>query len=56
MSNILFFLCLFNLASAAFPKIVWVYWSSGFEDAPDVTKMCLKNMHHYLDGTGWEIR
>lgn len=56
---ILILLCLQNTScldfAARLPKVLWVYWDSGFENAPQVIKLSLKNMHSKLAGTGWRI-
>ena len=30
-----------------FPRILWVHWNSGYENAPFWTQLCRNNMEHY---------
>lgn len=39
-----------------FPKIVWVYWNTGFEHAPLLYQLTLKNTQAQLKDGGWDIR
>lgn len=33
--------------NSIFPRILWVHWNSGYENAPFWTQLCLNNMEHY---------
>ena len=39
-----------------FPRILWVYWNSGYENASLWTKLCLNNMKNYAKLSNWEFR
>ena len=33
-----------------FPKIVWMYWEQGFENAPYAVQCCVQSVQHYAKG------
>lgn len=43
------------LLSFDIPKIIWAYWNDDVETAPVVTRMCVDNIRHYINGTGWQF-
>jgi hypothetical protein len=36
-----------------FPKILWTYWSSDLRNAPIFTIICINNLIHYAEVSGW---
>jgi hypothetical protein len=45
-----------SVAGPGFPKILWTYWDSDLESAPIMTQICINNMRHYAEISGWEFR
>jgi len=39
--------------SGSFPKIIWIFWFQGFENAPGLVKKCLSSWQ--LNNPGWQI-
>ena len=39
--------------NSPFPKLLWVFWDSGFEKAPVPVQLSLKNMKDKLKETRW---
>lgn len=37
------------------PKVLWAYWNEDLQNAPLVTRMCVENIQHYLNNTGWKL-
>jgi hypothetical protein len=45
-----------KLTSQGFPKILWTYWDSDYASASTMTQICINNMRHYAEVSGWEFR
>jgi len=39
-----------------FPKILWTYWDKGLDNAKLWTKLCLNNLRHFSQMSGFELR
>jgi hypothetical protein len=46
---VLILLTIVSIVSQGIPKIVWVYWIQGYENAPYITQLCLNNMRKYAE-------
>ena len=39
-----------------FPRLLWTYWDKGYPGMSMITKMCVGNMAHFAQESGWEFR
>jgi mannosyltransferase OCH1-like enzyme len=38
-----------------FPHRMWVYWNSNIEKAPIFVQLCVNNLRHFAEVSGWEL-
>jgi mannosyltransferase OCH1-like enzyme len=38
-----------------FPNKLWVFWNSDINKAPIFTQLCVNNIRHYAEISGWEL-
>ncbi len=41
-------------AASDFPRIIWIFWYQGWENAPELVKRCLRSWQYH--NPGWTIR
>lgn len=59
--TLVLFLVLLGLCEPAkkenrFPHKLWLYWNDpNFDNAPIFVQLCLNNIRHYTEASGWEL-
>ena len=49
-------LCKQANTSNRFPHKMWIYWNDpNLTNAPLFTQLCINNIRHYAEGSGWEL-
>ncbi len=46
--------CLLILSVSCLPKVLWVYWNSGLENAPKFVRLSILSSLEMAKSKGWE--